>query len=84
MTGEKSSHRRKPSHMHVCGEFQKLRGQQKREGKTHTHRQNTCLTITTSREVAQMLASATSKWGLGRKVWAISSVLSIRTGPERS
>ena len=83
-TEEKCSHRRKPSHMPVCGKFQNLRGQQNREGKTHTHRQNICLTITASREVAQMLASATSKWGLGRGVWATSSVLGIRTGPECS
>ena len=34
---EKSSHRRKPSHGQVCGEFQNLRGQQnKGGGKTQT------------------------------------------------
>ena len=47
-------------------------------------KQNTCLTTTPSREVAQVLASATSEWGLGREAWAASSVLRVRTGPECS
>ena len=40
---------------------------------THTHTQNTRLTTTPSREVAQTLVSATSKQGLDREV---------RTGSE--
>ena len=40
------------------------------------------LTATPSREVAQKLASATSKWGMGRKMRVASSVLKVRTGPE--
>ena len=42
------------------------------------------LTITTSevREVTQMLASTTSKWGLGREAQVASLVLSLRTGLE--
>ena len=45
-------------------------------------KQNTCLTTTPSREVAQVLAFVTSEWGLGREAWAASSVLRVRTGPE--
>jgi len=30
--------------------------------------------LPTSREVAQMLVSATSEWGLSREVWAVSSL----------
>ena len=40
----------------------------------------TCLTTTPSGEVAQTLASATSKWGLNREAWA--AVLRVRTRPE--
>ena len=43
--------------------------------------QNTCLTATASREVAQMLTSATSEQGLGREAQAASSVLRVRTRP---
>ena len=39
-----------------------------------------CLTTTASREVAQMLASATSKRGLNRK--ARAALLRVRTRPE--
>ena len=39
-----------------------------------------CLTTTPSREVAQMLASATSKWGLNREV--LAALLRVRTRPE--
>ena len=39
-----------------------------------------CLTTTPSREVAQMLASATSKLRLNRKAWA--ALLRVRTRPE--
>ena len=35
---------------------------------------------TPSREVAQMLASDTSKQGLNREAWA--ALLRVRTGPE--
>ena len=35
---------------------------------------------TPSRKVAQMLAYATSKWGLNREVQA--ALLRVRTGPE--
>ena len=38
------------------------------------------LTATPSREVAQMLASATSKWRLNRKAW--DALLRVRTRPE--
>ena len=41
--------------------------------------QNTRLTTTTSGEVAQILTSATSEWGLGREAQAGSSVLRINT-----
>ena len=39
-----------------------------------------CLTVTLSRDIAQMLTSANSKWGLNRKAWA--ALLRVRTGPE--
>ena len=39
-----------------------------------------CLTTTPSGEVAQMLASATSKQGLNKEVWA--ALLRIRIRPE--
>ena len=39
------------------------------------------LTATPSGEVAQMLASTTSKGGLNREVWA--APLRVRSGPER-
>ena len=39
-------------------------------GKKKKNPQNTRLTSTLSREVAQMLASATSEPGLNRKAWA--------------
>ena len=35
---------------------------------------------TPSREAAQTLASAASKWGLDRETWA--ALLRVRTGPE--
>ena len=38
------------------------------------------LTATPSGEVAQMLTSAISKWGLSREVQA--ALLKVRTGPE--
>ena len=38
------------------------------------------LTITPSREVAQMLASTTSKQGLNREVWA--ALLRVKIRPE--
>ena len=38
------------------------------------------LTTTPSREVAQMLTSTTSKWGLNREAW--DALLRVRTGPE--
>ena len=39
-----------------------------------------CLMATPSREVAQTLASATSKWGLNREAQA--ALLRVRTGPK--
>ena len=52
----------------------------RRKKKKKTHPQNTHLTATPSGEVAQMLTSANSKWGLNRKAWA--ALLRVRTGPE--
>ena len=39
-----------------------------------------CLMAIPSREAAQMLSSATSKWGLNREAWA--ALLRVRTRPE--
>ena len=67
---------RKLSHWGVCGEFWNLRGQQNWEGKKKKT-QNTHLTTTPSREVAQMLASAIGGW-TGSK----GCMLRVRTRPE--
>ena len=73
---EKFPKARKPSHQQVCGEFWNLRGQHNREKKINA--QNMCLTATASREVAQMLKSATSEHGLDEEEWAASSVLRVK------
>ena len=78
---KKFPHSRKPSHRRVCGEFWNLRGQHNQERKKK-NTQNTHLTPTASGKVAQMLVSATSKWGLGREAQAASLVLRARTRPE--
>ena len=67
---EKFPNSKKLSHRQVCGEFWNLRGQHNREKKKKKNPQNTHLTTTASREVAQTLASATSKQGLDREAWA--------------
>ena len=72
MKEEKFPNSRKPSHLWLCGEFWNLRGQHnwKKKKKTHTHTQNTHLTVIPSGEVAQMLPSTTNKWGLDRVMQA--------------
>ena len=67
---EKFPNTRKPSHQRVYGEFWDLRGQHNRERKKKTSPQNMHLTATHSGDVAQMLTSTTSKWGLNREEWA--------------
>ena len=67
---EKFPNSKKLSHRQVCGEFWNLRGQHNREKKKKKNPQNTHLTTTASREVAQTLASATSKQGLEREAQA--------------
>ena len=64
MKEEKFPNTRKLSHWRVCGEFQNLRGQHNRVG---GNPQNTHLTATASREVAQRLASAIREWGLDKE-----------------
>ena len=78
MKEEKFPNTKKPSHSRVCREFWNLRGQHNWEGEKKK-KQNTCLTATPSREVAQTFASATSEPGLNREVW-----VALRTGPECS
>ena len=68
MKEEKFPNTKKPSHWQICGEFWTLRGQHNQEGKKNP--QNTCLTSTPSREVAQMLTSASSEQGLNREARA--------------
>ena len=82
MKEEKFPHSRKPSHRWVCGEFCNLRGQHNWEKKKKRTPQNTHLTTTASITAAQMLASTTREWGLGREDWTASSVLRVRNGPE--
>ena len=72
---EKLPHNRKHSHRCVSGELWSLSWSI--TGKKKKNPQNTHLTTTTSREVAEILASATSEWGLGREAQAGSSVLRI-------
>ena len=48
--------------------------------KTHTHTQIMHLTLTPSGEVAQMLASTSSEWGLNMEVQI--TLLRVRTGLE--
>ena len=63
---------RKPSHQRVCREFWNLRGQHKREGKNKNKTpQNMHLALTPSGEIAQKLASATSKRGLKMEAWVV-------------
>ena len=57
----------KPSHRQVCGEFWNLRRQHNWEKENKI--QNMSLTVTASREVTQMLVSATTMWGFDREVW---------------
>ena len=88
MKEEKFPNTRKPSHWRVCGKFWNLRGQHNWEGKQTNKQTNnnkkktqiTCLTTTPSGEVAQMLPSATSEWGLNREVQA--ALLRVMNGPE--
>ena len=68
MKEEKFPKSRTPSHRWVCGEFWNLRGQHNWEEKKQNP-QNRCLTATASGEVAQMLTSTTSEWGLNREAW---------------
>ena len=86
---EKFPNTRKPSHWQVCGEFWNLRGQHNwEEIKINVfiykinfkNPQSMHLTTTPSREVAQMLVSATSEWELNRE--ARAALLRVRTGPE--
>ena len=74
---EKFPNTRKPSHQWVSGEFWNLRGQHNWEGKKKKQKPNTCLITTASRELAQKLTTATSKWGLGREAQA--ALLRVRT-----
>ena len=72
MKEEKFPNSRKLSHQRVYGDFWNLRAQHNWEEThththTHTHTQNTRLTTTPSREVAQKLTSATSELGLDRE-----------------
>ena len=64
-----------PLNWWVCGEFgiseRNITGRETHTH-THTHTQNTCLTTTPSREVAQTLLSAISERGLDREVGAAS------------
>ena len=75
---EKFPNTRRPSHWRVCGEFRHFRGQHNQEEKINTSNPQIMGLTTTSRgEVAQTLASATSKWGLNREVRA--APLRVRT-----
>ena len=77
---EKFPNTRKPSHQRVCGEFWNLRGKHNRGCGGGTNTKNTHLTATPSGEVAQMLASTTSKQGLNREVQ--TALLRVRSRPE--
>ena len=68
MKEEKSPNTRKHSHQWVCEEFWNIRGQQTREEKKKPT--DYTPTTTPSGEVAQTLASVSSKWRLNREAWA--------------
>ena len=76
---EKFPNTRKPSRLRVCGNFGSSEGNIIGRGKKKTP-QNMRLIATPSGEVAQTLASATSKQGLNREAWA--ALLRVRTGSE--
>ena len=78
---EKFPYNRKPCHRPFCGELWNLRGQYKMGG-GEQNPQNMHVTATNSGEGAQMFVSTTRESGLDREVWAASSVLKVRTGPE--
>ena len=71
----------KPSHRWVHGEFWNLRRQHNQEGKKENP-QNMCLTASTCGEVAHVMVSASSKWGLGSEARAASLVFRVRIGLE--
>ena len=73
---EKFPNTRKPFHQWVCGEFWNLRGQHNWGGEPTDY----APTVTPSGEVVQMLASASSEWGLNTEAQA--ALLRVRTGPE--
>ena len=61
----------KPTHWQVCGgvlESQRQHNLKKNNNNNNNKTQNTCLTTTPSRELAQMLMSTTSKCGLKKEV----------------
>ena len=68
---------RKPSHWQICGEFWNSKSNITGWKKKKKTPQKRCLTTTPSREVAQMLASATGGW-TGSK----GCMLRVRTRPE--
>ena len=73
---EKFPNTMKPSHQQVCGEFWNLREQHNQEGKKkNTDYVPNC---NSQWEVAQTLASASSKQGLNREARAAC----LGTGPE--
>ena len=61
---------RKPCHQWVCGEFWNHRGQHNWEEKKKKNPQTTRQTTTPSGEAAQMIASASSQWGMNRETQA--------------
>ena len=84
MKEEKFPHSRNPLTGGSVGSFGISEGNIiRRKGKKKKNNpQDTCLTATASREVAQMLTSATGAQGQGRETQAASSVLRVRTRPE--
>ena len=66
---EKFPNTRKPFHQQICGEFWNLRGQHNQKKKKERKKtQNSPLTTSPSREIAQTLVCASSKQGLNSEV----------------
>ena len=66
----------------ITGRKKKQQQQQKQTNKQKKTPKTMFLTATTSREVSQMLVSASSEWELGRESWAVSLALRVRTWTE--
>ena len=71
MKQEKFPHNRKPTHRHISGELLNFRGQPN-QTHTHTHTHTEYIPNSNYQWRSSSLASASSKWGLGREAQVAS------------